>query len=1036
MGAAGLLWVLLALRAPHVLGIHCDPPPAVPNSRSSNQREHQFPLNSVLRYRCLSSFRLIGEATLMCVSKNGAGSWDKAPPVCEYARKNILCREPVVPGGYRDRKSRPPYVHGDAVTFTCNANFTMKGHRTVWCQASGSWGPLALPVCESDLPMECPSLPALHHGQHTGETTASFVPGISVNSSCQPGYMLVGPKTISCLSSGEWSAPLPTCKEARCQPPGPFPHGRVQEPPSLQPGSVLSFSCDEGYRLLGKSTSHCVVFDQQANWTKMPQCEEIRCSPPPPVLHGTHSGSPNTDAPFGSTVSYTCDPGPEPGVTFVLVGEATLRCIADHQHQGVWNGPAPRCEMSVPTKPCPPPQISRGHVSAGLKEGYAYNDTVQFACQPGFTLKGSPRAHCQASGTWHPAVPVCEKACPAPPQVPNGRQEGRRALRYEPGTSVSYRCDPGFELAAAGTVHCSPDGLWMPAVPRCQEAKCTPDGQQLFQRPRGHFIRTPVSSSCGEGFQLGDSVFQPCQGTELWFVEERLCKDVTCPPPPRIHNGTHSGSPSAEVPYGTTVTYRCLPGPERGVEFALVGEHTLRCISAGQAGGKWSGPAPTCRLSLPTTLCPPVHVDNGYLVSGRNATYSYNASVVLVCKPGFTLKGSARIRCGPRGSWDPKIPVCEQEIPCQPTGDTSQEPPAGARVVPANASCQDGFRQTGFAYRKCEDTGQGAWFQKVALCEALQCPPPPPIDNGKHSGGAAVAFPYGSHVTYACEPGFHLRGQETLQCGGPVAADPEAWSGPAPQCLEAPQARSCPGPEVRHGRLQSGPRDAYPHHSEVHVECDPGFIMNGSQVIRCQPDNTWAPAVPTCIKRALQDCPPPLLIPNGNHTGRDRAWFPPGMSVLYGCDQGYLLEGVALLVCTVAGNWSQPTPFCIEVNCSSPAQVEGVQRGLEPGRTYQYGAIVTVECADGYTLEGSSQSQCEDGRAWNPPLAVCRSQGPLAPILFGLSAGLVLLFCLVVVAFCMILKHKERYYTSATPKEDLKLETREVYSMGHYDPAS
>lgn len=66
---------------------------------------------------------------------------------------------------------------------------------------------------------------------------------------------------------------------------------------------------------------------------------------------------------------------------------------------------------------------------------------------------------------------------------------------------------------------------------------------------------------------------------------------------------------------------------------------------------------------------------------------------------------------------------------------------------------------------------------------------------------------------------------------------------------------------------------------------------------------------------AVLECPRPLLIPNGNLTSEDRAQFSPGMSVLYSCDQGYLLEGVALLVCTAAGTWSQPTPACTGGSC-------------------------------------------------------------------------------------------------------------------------
>lgn len=45
------------------------------------------------------------------------------------------------------------------------------------------------------------------------------------------------------------------------------------------------------------------------------------------------------------------------------------------------------------------------------------------------------------------------------------------------------------------------------------------------------------------------------------------------------------------------------------------------------------------------------------------------------------------------------------------------------------------------------------------------------------------------------------------------------------------------------------------------------------------------------------------------------------------------------------------------------------------GKKYKHGAVVNLECEEGYTLEGSPQSQCLEDHGWNPPLAVCKSQG-------------------------------------------------------------
>ncbi|XP_059001261.1 complement receptor type 2 isoform X2 [Mustela lutreola] len=1017
--------------------ISCGPPPPITNGRNSYSSGPIY-LNTVVRYSCVGAFRLIGERSLFCISKDQVkGIWDKAAPVCELYNRNSFCSEPIVPGGYRDKKSRPPYRHGDSVTFTCNTNFTMKGNKSVWCQANKTWGPTPLPTCESDFPQECPPLPAISNGSHTGEGFGPFAPGLSVTYSCEPGYLLVGEKTIRCLSSGKWNAVIPTCKEAECEPPGPFLNGRIKSPPSLRVGATVNFDCNEGYRLQGQPSSQCVIVGQQASWTRMPECKEILCPPPPSILNGRPTGSFSGNIPYGSTVTYTCDPDPEKGVSYNLIGKKTIHCITNSQKTGIWSDPAPSCELSSSAVRCPPPQILRGQISSGQKEQYSYNDTVVFSCSYGFTLKGSKAIRCTARGTWEPLAPVCEKECQAPPKILNGQKEDGHMVRFDPGTSIKYSCDPGYVLVGKESIRCTSEGVWTPTAPQCKVAECEPVEEPVFNKPQDQFIRPDVNPSCDEGYRLGGSVYQKCQGAIPWFMEIRLCEEITCPPPPAISDGTHTGSSSEYVPYGTTVTYTCNRGPESGVEFNLIGESTIHCTSNDQERGIWSGSAPVCKLSLPAVQCVPAQVENGYKTSGKEAPYFYNDSVTFKCHHGFTLKGSSQIRCKADGTWDPKIPVCEKEAPCQPVREDFQEPPIHSHVIPVNTSCQDGYQLTGHTYQKCQDAENRVWFQKIPLCKVIHCQPPPTIDNGRPRGVMAEPFLYGNEVSYECDQGFSLLGEKNIRC----LSDSDghgSWTEPLPKCLKSPPVIHCPSPEVKHGYQLNKTRSSYSHNDTIYVACNPGFIMNGSHVIKCHTNNKWVPGVPTCIKKAFLGCQPPLKIPNGNHTGGDIARFSPGMSVLYSCDQGYLLVGEALLLCTHEGTWSQSAPYCKEVNCSSPEYMNGIQKGLEPGKMYQYGAVVTLECEEGYTLEGSPQSQCQDDQGWNPPLAVCKSPASLAPLLSGLSAGSVLLVFLIGVTLCTILKYRERnYYTNRIPKEgDLHLETREVYSIDPYNPAS
>ncbi|XP_011895947.1 PREDICTED: complement receptor type 2 isoform X1 [Cercocebus atys] len=1034
MGAAGLLGVFLALIVPGVLGISCGSPPPILNGRTSDYST-PITLGTVIRYICSNGFRLIGEKNIICITKDKVvGIWDKPAPKCEYFNKYSTCPEPIVPGGYKTRGSVPPYIHGDFVTFACKTNFSMNGNKSVWCQANNRWGPTRLPTCESVFPLECPALPMIHNGHHTSENVSSIAPGLSVTYSCESGYLLVGEKIINCLSSGKWSAVPPTCEEARCKPLGRFPNGKVKEPPILQVGVTANFFCDEGYQLQGPSSSRCVIAGQGVAWTKMPVCKEIFCPSPPPILNGRHTGNSLANVSYGSIVTYTCDPDPEEGVNFILIGENTLRCTVDSQKTGTWSGPAPRCELSTSAVQCPRPQILRGRIVSGQKDRYTYNDTVIFACMFGFTLKGSKQIRCNAQGTWEPSAPVCEKECQAPPNILNGQKEDRHMVRFNPGTSIKYSCNPGYVLVGEESIQCTSEGVWTPPVPQCKVAGCEATGKQLLTKPQHQFIRPHVNSSCDEGYKLSGSVYQECQGTTPWFMEIRLCKEITCPPPPVIYNGAHTGSSLEDFPYGTTVTYTCNPGPEREVEFSLIGESTIRCTSNDQERGTWSGPAPLCELSLLAVQCSHVHVANGYKISGKEAPYFYNDTVTFKCFNGFTLKGSSQIRCKANNTWDPEIPVCEKET-CQPVREDLQELPVGSRLELVNTSCQDGYWLTGHTYHKCQDDENGIWFKKIPLCKVIHCHPPPVIVNGKHTGMMAENFLYGNEVSYECDQGFYLLGEKKLQCRSDSKGH-GFWSGPSPQCLQSPPVTSCPNPEVKHGYKLNKTLSAYSHDDIVYVDCHPGFIMNGSRMIRCHTDNTWVPGVPTCIKKAFVGCQPPPKTPNGNHTGGNIARFSPGMSILYSCDQGYLLVGEALLLCTHEGTWNRPAPHCKEVNCSSPADMDGIQKGLEPRKMYQYGAVVTLECEDGYMLEGSSQSQCQADHQWNPPLAVCRSRS-LAPVLSGIAAGLILLIFLIVVTLCMISKHRERnYYTNTSQKEAFRLEAREVYSIDPYNPAS
>lgn len=59
-----------------------------------------------------------------------------------------------------------------------------------------------------------------------------------------------------------------------------------------------------------------------------------------------------------------------------------------------------------------------------------------------------------------------------------------------------------------------------------------------------------------------------------------------------------------------------------------------------------------------------------------------------------------------------------------------------------------------------------------------------------------------------------------------------------------------------------------------------------------------------------------------------------------------------------------------EIRCVFP-EVQGVKKAIKEN-TYRSGTNITLECDDGYTLEGISQIQCQEDFSWDPPVPACK----------------------------------------------------------------
>uniref|UniRef100_A0A803YBT8 Sushi domain-containing protein n=1 Tax=Meleagris gallopavo TaxID=9103 RepID=A0A803YBT8_MELGA len=190
----------------------------------------------------------------------------------------------------------------------------------------------------------------------------------------------------------------------------------------------------------------------------------------------------------------------------------------------------------------------------------------------------------------------------------------------------------------------------------------------------------------------------------------------------------------------------------------------------------------------------------------------------------------------------------------------------------------------------------------------------------------------------------------------------------------------------------SADTEKYSVGQQVEFQCNPGYMLWGSQRTQCWSDGTWKPPVPYCDKgepkrhflggsRELHlstahgsICAPPPLIINGQHTGLRTELFPYGTEVKYSCAAGLSLIGDESIYCTsedgVNLTWSGPAPECRVVRCPRPVVAQG--RMDLSWHTFPYGTSVRFSCSEGFVLHGSAESRCMADGSWQPALPKCQ----------------------------------------------------------------
>ncbi|KAG7266422.1 hypothetical protein CRUP_001987 [Coryphaenoides rupestris] len=122
----------------------------------------------------------------------------------------------------------------------------------------------------------CPTLPQIEFGW-ISSSHSSPVRGSVLTYQCRPGYDISGSDIITCQWDLSWSNSPPTCvKVQQCPDPGEVVNGArsVRPEAGFAVGTVVRFSCNQGYQLEGPSQISCHARDTGTpKWSdRSPKC--------------------------------------------------------------------------------------------------------------------------------------------------------------------------------------------------------------------------------------------------------------------------------------------------------------------------------------------------------------------------------------------------------------------------------------------------------------------------------------------------------------------------------------------------------------------------------------------------------------------------------------------------------------------------------------------------------------------------------------------------------------------------------------------
>ncbi|NXE87637.1 APOH protein, partial [Menura novaehollandiae] len=255
---------------------------------------------------------------------------------------------------------------------------------------------------------------------------------------------------------------------------------------------------------------------------------------------------------------------------------------------------------------CPrPPEVLFATINVD-KQVYEVGEEVEYSCRPGFMPNNGQRKYtCLPTGKWPFNTLLClPKRCPPPGPLQNGKMNFEE-LQYQ--STVTFSCDPGYNLIGSRTSQCMADGKWTGTLPQCQPVTCAPPslpefGVLSYRRLNPgnvfHFLDT-ILFECVPPLALIGNETATCTAHGNWSSIPE-CKVVTCPTPIGIENGFIEFAVRRTYHYNESVSFGCQPS------YVMEGSKHSRC----EKTGNWST-KPTCKAPCKIPVKKAVVLYNG-----------------------------------------------------------------------------------------------------------------------------------------------------------------------------------------------------------------------------------------------------------------------------------------------------------------------------------------------------------------------------------------------------------------------------------------